>query len=74
MSWYVFLKQNAVLLFQVPNGDNFEEVEVETETEDEEVVDKVVEQKVLKEFKVAQVTAICSYNGEGLAMKKGEVS
>ena len=27
----------------------------------------------MKEFKVAQVIAIRSYNGEGLAMKKGEV-
>ena len=53
---------------------NFDEVEVETETEDEEVVDKLVEQRVVKEFKVAQVSARCSYSGEGLTMKKGEVS
>eukprot|EP00794_Sanderia_malayensis_P017764 gene17764-19538_t len=49
------------------------EIEVETDTEDEELVEKEVEKKVMKEFKVAQLVAKHAYEGEGLAMKKGEV-
>lgn len=52
---------------------DFDEVEVETDTEDEETIEKETEQKVMKEFKVAQVAAKYAYEGEGLAMKKGEV-
>lgn len=51
----------------------FDEIEVETETEDEEIIEKEVEQAVFKEFKVARVSAKSAYNGDGLAMKKGEV-
>ena len=49
------------------------EVEVETDTEDEELVEREVEKRVIKEFKVPQVVAKHDYDGEGLSMKKGEV-
>ena len=52
----------------------YDEVEVETETEDEEIIEREVDKRVIKEFKVPQVIARHSYEGEGLNMKKGEVS
>ena len=51
-----------------------EEVEVDSEQEYEETVDREVVKDVVQEVTVAQVKALYPYTGQGITMKKGEVS
>ena len=63
------------LVAATPKYESYEEeVDVETEEEYEETVEREMIKDVVQEVTVAQVKALYPYTGQGITMKKGEVS